>query len=133
MEVRNLVDSAISADHTLAATLQRSVLAATGDGPSNRVTTIASLMPKARASNTSRSNELLWKKWMLFCSTDDVDPLSGSESSLLRYLGWLYDTNTVSGSSVRNYVSAVVTSDTRLGKPLSLSPLPIGHHGLPAS
>lgn len=49
--------------------------------------------------------------------------MSGSESSLLCYLGWLYNTEPVSSTSVRNYLPAVVTSDTRIGKTLSLSPL----------
>ena len=80
-------------------------------------------MPLERSANTWRTKNTLWKKWLDFAKADKIDPLSGSEASLLRYLGWLYEDNSVSGRSVCQYLSAVTTSHVRIGIELSLSPL----------
>lgn len=109
------------ADTSLAECLRRSTLAAAGLGNTTGGARIASIMHKSRAPNTWRSKQIVWKKWVLFCTADGIDPLSGSESSLLRYLGWLLDDNKVAGGSVRSYLSGVITSHNRLGVPLKLT------------
>ena len=108
---------------SLAKALQTSVLKAAGEGPAGGGAAIARLMPRARANNTWRSSSVYWSKWCTFCELDGIDEMTGDESSLLRYLGWLFETNTISGGSVRNYISAICTSHTRQGLTLALTPL----------
>ena len=123
MEGGALGDSPRPQRHSLAVALQNSVLQAAGKGHSGGGATIASLMPQARADNTWRSSDVYWMKWQTFCKIDGMQEFTGDEGALLRYLGWLYDTNTIAGASVRNYMSAICTGHTRSGLPLALTPL----------
>ena len=110
-------------DQSLAATLQDSIIRKAGEGATGSGSVIEKLMPLARSANTWRTKNTLWKKWLDFAKADKIDPLYGSEACLRRYLGWLYEDNSVSGRSVRQYLSAVTTSHVRIGIELSLSPL----------
>ena len=123
LESRSLGNQEGPRHQSLAVTLQNAVLRAAGEGPTGGGAAIARIMPQARADNTWRSVTTYWKKWCCFCEVDGISELDGEESSLLRYLGWLFDTKAVSGSSVRNYTSAVCTGHTRVGLSLSLTPL----------
>lgn len=69
----------------LTVTLQLSVLTAAGSGGAGGGTTIARLMPNARAPNTWRSNGMMWLKWTKFCSQDGLELLDGSELPSRRY------------------------------------------------
>lgn len=110
-------------DLPLAVALQQSVLSTAGLGNSGGGAAIAEIMPKARTANTWRSNDVLWKKWANFCEADAMDPLHADEASLLRYLGWLYEDDNVNHSSVKNYVSAVITAQKRIGRSIDYTPL----------
>lgn len=117
------LDVTVPAKESLATTLQNSVLKIAGAGHTNAGNTISQLMPLSRAANTWRTKETLWKKWLDFCNDERINPLSGNEGTLLLYLGWLFDNGSVSGSSVRQYLSAVTTAHVRIGVELSLTPL----------
>ena len=116
------LDVSVKPQASLARTIQESVLKSAGTGQTEAGITIANLMPMARADNTWRTKETLWKKWTEFCSADGLDPFKADEGSLLRYLGWLYIDNRVSGNSVRQYLSAVTTTYSRIGLSLELTP-----------
>lgn len=70
---------------------------------------IAKFIPEARALNTWRSNEVLWKEWLQFCTEGVIDIFAASEAAFLRYLVWPFTHDKVSGSSFRNYLLAVTT------------------------
>lgn len=52
-----------------------------------------------------------------------IEQFDGSEASLLRYVGWLLDESSIDGTSIRNYLSAVTTTHTRIGNTISLTPV----------
>lgn len=104
----------------LVATLQRSVRTSAPESHTGGGAVIAAMMPLTGASNTWRSCTVMWDKWLLFCSTDSIEPLTGSESSFLHYLCWLLESNTISGLSVCNYLSAVDTAHKHVILSLSM-------------
>ena len=85
-------------DQSLATTLQDSIIRKAGEGATGSGSVIANLMSLARSANKWRTKNTLWKKWLDFAHADKLEPLSGSEALLLRYLGWIYEHNSVSVS-----------------------------------
>lgn len=84
---------------------------------------MANLIAQARAPSTWTSAQSHWKKWLTFCQADRIEPLAGDPPALLRYLGWLHTETTISASSVRNYVSAVITAHARLEIEIPYTPM----------
>lgn len=68
---------------------------------------------------------MLWKKRLIFCALDGIDLLSGNESGILRYMGWLFSERKIAGNSLRNYLSSVTTAHTRIWKPITLTPVAV--------
>ena len=107
----------------LAASLRGTILRTAGVGISGGGTTIAGLIHRARAPNTWKNNEPFWQKWTTFSEVEGIDPWAANEGSLLRYLDWLFDSGTIAGGSVKNYISAVVTAHKRIKMPVEYTAL----------
>lgn len=63
------------------------------------------------------------KAWTGFCLAEYTVTLAGDESSVLRYLGWLYSKDKVSGASNENYISTIASSHSCVGLELKATPL----------
>lgn len=63
------------------------------------------------------------EKWLTVFALDGIDPLSGNEPSILRYVGFLLSEKEIAGNALRNYMSSVTTAHTRIGKSITITPL----------
>ncbi len=104
-------------------TLQTTILRVAGTGHSNGGQVLADLIALTHAPNSWRNQAVGWKKWQVFCQTDQTNPMSADEPALLRYIGWLYSEGRISGASLRGYLSSVFSAYKKLGVTLHYTPL----------
>ena len=75
------------------------------------------LAAHALAPSTDRTQTSAWNKFTSFCNSEGHHPFPAAPSTILAYIGFLFDENRVHASSLDGYMSAVRTRHTRAGHP----------------
>lgn len=89
----------------LRAALSATVHAKSAGGSSGGGAVIAAIIARSRKASTWDCTATGWRKWLAFCEADGINPFLADEAAVLRYLGWLYSDNRVSGATLKHYLS----------------------------
>ncbi|XP_076452690.1 uncharacterized protein LOC143288227 [Babylonia areolata] len=78
---------------------------------------LLSIVSKARREGTETLYDFRWKKWLSWCTAQNIPPTNPTSMQLANFLAHCSSVLNLSASSVRGYRSAICTTIKQLGGP----------------